>query len=84
MGRRTRQRRPEGRHIPVPVADLAGEWKGLTPGELVFVALVGVGIVVVALTVPGGTLDSLISAISVGLVAGLAIALNRRRRGHHE
>lgn len=52
----------------------------LTRGELVFVALVGVGIVVLALTVPGGTVNGLISAVSVGLVAGFAIALNRRRR----
>ena len=80
MGRRSRKRRPEGRYVPAPVSELAGEWKALTRGELAFVALAGAGIVVLALTVPGGVLNGLISAVSVGLVAGLLIALNRRRR----
>ena len=66
--------------MPAPVSELAAEWKSLTRGELAFVALVGVGIVVLAFTVPGGALNGLISAVSVGLVAGLVIALNRRRQ----
>lgn len=66
--------------MPASVSDLAGEWKTLTPGELFFVALVGVGIVALALTVPGGVLNGLVSAVSLGLFAGALIALNRRRR----
>ena len=66
--------------MPPPISELAGEWKGLTHGEFAFVALAGIGIVVLAFTEPGGVLDSLVSAVSVGLLAGLLIALNRRRR----
>ena len=62
------------------MSELAGEWKALTRGELAFVALVGLGIVVLAFTVPGGVLNGLVSAVSLGLAAGLLIALNRRRR----
>ena len=65
--------------MPTPVSELAGEWKALSRGELAFVAVVGVGIVVLALAAPGGVLNGLISAVSVGLVAGLAIAVKRRR-----
>ena len=66
--------------MPPPVSGLAGEWKTLTRGELFFVSLVGVGIVALALTVPGGILNGLVSAVSLGLAAGALIALNRRRR----
>ena len=66
--------------MPAPVSDLAAEWTMLTRGELSFVALIGVGIVALALTVPGGVLNGLVSAVSLGLLAGALIALNRRRR----
>jgi hypothetical protein len=66
--------------VPAPVAELAGEWKGLSAGELAFLALVAIAIVVFGLTAADGVVNGLVSAVSLGLVAGLAIALNRRRR----
>ena len=83
LGRRSRQRRTEGRQVPASVAQLAGEWKAFTRGEALFVALVGVGIVVLAFTVPGGVVNGFISAVSLGLVAGGVIAVSRRRRRKH-
>ena len=80
MGRRSRQRQPEGRYLPAPVANLADEWKTLTAGEAAFVAVAAIGIVVLAFAVPGGVLNGLVSALSLGLAAGLVIALNRARR----
>ena len=66
--------------MPAPVAELAGEWKLLSAGELAFLAVVAVGIVVFGLTAAGGVVNGLVGAVSIGIVAGLAIALNRRRR----
>lgn len=66
--------------MPAPVSELAREWKTLTASEAAFVAIVAVGIVVLAFTVSGGVLNGLVSALSLGLLAGLVIALNRVRR----
>ena len=66
--------------MPAPVAELAGEWRGLSAGELAFLVLVAMGVVVFGLTVADGVVNGLVSAVSLGLVAGVAIALNRRRR----
>ena len=66
--------------MPAPVSELAHEWKTLTASEAAFVAIVAVGIVVLAFTVPGGVLNGLASALSLGFLAGLVIALNRARR----
>jgi hypothetical protein len=81
MGRRSRRQEARPRGVPTPVAELAGEWKALSAGELAFLALVAVGVVVFGLTTADGVVNGLVAAVSLGLVAGLAIALNRRRRG---
>ena len=66
--------------MPSPVAELAREWTTLSWGELAFLAVVALGIVVFGLTAAGDVVNGLVGAVSIGLVAGLAIALNRRRR----
>ena len=81
MGRRSRRQQARPRRVPTPVAELAGEWKALSAGELAFLALVAVGVVVFGLTTADGVVNGLVAAVSLGLAAGLAIALNRRRRG---
>jgi hypothetical protein len=59
---------------------VASEWKGLSAGELVFVAVVGVGIFALWLSGPADAATGLLYALLLGLLAGVAIAVARKRR----
>jgi hypothetical protein len=80
MGQRSRRRTRQERPLPEPVVGLVTEWTRLSPGEWIFLAMIAIGIVALALFVPGGAVTGLLSALVLGLLAGAAIALNRRRQ----
>ncbi len=62
------------------LATVASEWKGLSAGELVFVGVVGLGIFALWLSGPADAAMGLLYALFFGLLAGVAIAVSRKRR----
>lgn len=82
MGSRARRRQHEGTRTPAgsAVETIRSEWGALSRGELAFVALAAVAVVVLSVALPGGALGGIAAALGVGMAAGVAIGLNRRRR----
>ncbi len=54
---------------------------GLSRAELALLVLVAVSLVVWSAVGPSGVLEGVIPALAAGLVCGVVIGINRRRRG---
>lgn len=73
-------REPQKRRIDDLLATVTAEWKGLSAGELVFVGLVAVAIFALWLIGPADAATGLFYALLLGLLAGIGIAVARKRR----
>jgi hypothetical protein len=78
--RRQRSGGPQKRRLDDLLGTVASEWKGLSAGELVFVGVVGLGIFALWLSGPADAATGLLYALFFGLLAGVAIAVSRKRR----
>jgi hypothetical protein len=62
------------------LSTVISEWKALSRGEVVFLALIALGVLVLAVSGWGGVAGGLVGALVAGLLAGVVVALARRRR----
>lgn len=74
------QSETEQRRGPGLLADLLAAWRSLSRVEAVVAGAFAVALVVVAVAGPGGVLGGFVTAIGLGLLAGIAIGIGRQRR----
>ena len=73
--------RPEDEKRTSTLGSLLAEWRGLSIGEIAFLAPLLIAVMVFLLIEPRGPETVIPAALVVGLLAGAGIAVIRRRRG---
>ena len=61
------------------IRDIASEWKTLSKPELAFLVVIAVVLITLGIVAPVGVEGALVLAALAGLLAGIVIALARRR-----
>lgn len=81
MGGQEPPRRVQRDQLATAVAPVVQERRSLSRGEVAFLIVVAVALIAAAIFGPGGVAFGLGIALAGGLMAGIAIAIKRRRRG---
>jgi hypothetical protein len=63
------------------IESLLSEWRGLSVGEIAFLAPLLIAVAILLLIEPRGPETVIPAALAIGLLAGAGIAVSRRRRG---